>query len=351
MNKETGILAVEKICKRENITNVIGSIYYKAYNSLAKTNNCATITEEQIIAEALKQTLSEIKKFQQKEIPTKEIECQIYGNNKNKSRTQKLINELYKAALEFYGKEYEEKLKQTIRNTAFYECEKNETCVDVQEKLLKTKFPKDYKKEMELCCGMACTLKNGQAIIIFKDIPPIDYRANLVHELFYHQFTRQSNFVVENSKGEKFYRDGISLTPQQKGLRENEALNEGFAEYITTQIMQIYTKNKSYRPDPRRIYEPLQEYAEQIAACYNKEEIIKMITTGNPTIEELTQTEGFDFSTFSGYLDVFLKSRDTNYLKIAELFFLHFREKHTSISNQKSFSRKPILKTRNTKKN
>ena len=48
--------------------------------------------------------------------------------------------------------------------------------------------------------------------------------------------------------------------------------------------MRIYTGNKEYKLDPRRLYAPLQEYAEQIASCYDKKQLTEVITTGIPTI-------------------------------------------------------------------
>lgn len=178
--------------------------------------------------------------------------------------------------------------------------------------------------------------ENGdyQPVVVYKKNPYFDYTATLAHELFYHQFCRQSNFEVQNDEGKKFYRDGISLLPQHGGLKENEALNEGFADYNATGIMRIYTGNPKYRLDPRRLYEPLQKYAEQIATCYDKQQLMDMITTGKPSIEELTQIEKFDFSTFSGYLDMYLRTQDIQYIKIADMFFQPFREKHNLIQNQ-----------------
>lgn len=129
--------------------------------------------------------------------------------------------------------------------------------------------------------------------------------------------------------------------PQERGLRDNEALNEGFADYNATGIMRIYTGNKEYKLDPRRLYAPLQEYAEQIASCYDKKQLTEVITTGIPTIEELTHTKEFDFDTFSGYLDMYLRTQDFQNIKIADMFFERFRAEHDMSQTQASIPKNP----------
>ena len=270
------------------------------------------------------------------------ITCKMFPGSTD-VETSVLVNGLFEAAVEWYGKEYEQRLRDTIDGTLFYECGEDESCIDVEEKFSGVKHSKEEKQKLIGVVGMTIKLDNEngdyQPVEVYKKNPYFDYTATLAHELFYHQFCRQSNFEVQNDEGKKFYRDGISLLPQHGGLKENEALNEGFADYNATGIMRIYTGNPKYRLDPRRLYEPLQKYAEQIATCYDKQQLMDMITTGKPSIEELTQIEKFDFSTFSGYLDMYLRTQDIQYIKIADMFFQPFREKHNLIQNQMATTR------------
>lgn len=272
------------------------------------------------------------------------IKCKMYPGSTDVETTD-LVNGLYSAAKEWYGIEYDQRLRDTINGTLFYECGENESCIDIEERFLGIKHSKEEKEKLAGVVGMTIKLDKGnwdyQPIVVYKKTPYFDYAATLAHELFYHQFCRQTNFEVENDDGKKFYRDGIALLPQERGLRDNEALNEGFADYNATGIMRIYTGNKEYKLDPRRLYAPLQEYAEQIASCYDKKQLTEVITTGIPTIEELTHTKEFDFDTFSGYLDMYLRTQDFQNIKIADMFFERFRAEHDMSQTQASIPKNP----------
>lgn len=265
-----------------------------------------------------------------KESSVKIIKCKMYGNSKD-IETSVLVNGLYEAALEWYGDEYKDRLKSAIEGTLFYECQQGESVIDVEDRLSGTKHSHMEKLQLSGVIGMTIKLDRAdgsyQPIIVYKKIPEFDYVATLAHELFYHQFCRQSDFVV-GKDGMQYYRDGIALLPRQGGLRKNEALNEGFAEYNTTGIMRVYTKDKNYSLDPRRLYEPLEQYATQIASCCSKEDLISMITTGKPSIEELYGIDEENFSTFSGYLDMYLRTQDLHYVDIADMFFDIYRQEH-----------------------
>ena len=277
------------------------------------------------------------------------ITCKMYPGSTDVETTD-LVNGLYSAAKEWYGIEYDQRLRDTIDGTLFYECGLNESCIDIEERFLGRKYSEEEKRKLAGVFGITLKLDKGngdyQPIIIYKKTPYFDYAATLAHELFYHQFCRQTNFEVENDDGKKFYRDGIALLSKERGLRKNEALNEGFADYNATGIMKIYTGNKEYKLDPRRLYAPLQKYAEQIASCYDKKQLIDAITTGTPTIEELTQAKEFDFNTFSEYLDMYLRTQEIQNIEIADMFFERFRAIHDLPQTQASIPRNPSSKMR-----
>ena len=300
-------------------------------NCLENSNDKIDIVDEYLksrhqVSNSKAPEVSTIRHESKTKVSQNEIKCRMYPGSIDVETTN-LVNGLYNAAKEWYGKEYEQRLKETINGTIFYECGENESCIDVEERFSGVKYPEEKKKKLAGVVGMTIKLDKGngdyQPVVVYKKTDWLDYRATLAHELFYHQFCRQSNFEVENKEGKKVYRDGIALLQQG-----NEALNEGFADYNATEIMKIYTGNSDYKLDPRRLYAPLQGYAEQIVSCYDKKQLIDMITTGTPTIEELTKTKGFDFNTFSRYLDMYLRTQDFQDIEIADMFFNHFRSEH-----------------------
>jgi hypothetical protein len=305
--------------------------------------------EDRDTLDMLDEYLESKSKTDTKEMPNikvnpNKITCKMYPGSTDVETTY-LVNGLYDAAKQWYGAEYDQRLKDTIKGTLFYECREDESCIDVEERFSGVKHSEEEKRNLAGVVGMTIKLDKGngeyQPIVVYKKTPFFDYTATLAHELFYHQFCRQSNFEVENKEGKKFYRDGIALLSQEQGLRDNEALNEGLADYNATEIMRIYTGNPEYKLDPRRLYAPLQEYAEQIASVYDRKQLIKMITTGTPTIEELTKAEDFDFNTFSGYLDMYLRTQNFKNIKIADMFFERFRAEHGMSQAQSTTPRNP----------
>lgn len=261
---------------------------------------------------------------------TLKIKCKMFQGSED-SETSLLVCGLYDAAVKWYGEEYKERLETTIKNTLFYECKDGESVIDVEERLSGYKYPLDKKLRLSGVLGMTIKLNmedgNYQPIIVYKKSSIFDYRATLAHELFYHQFSRQSDFIVEKD-GAQFYRDGISLLPKENAPQKNVALNEGFAEYNTIGIMKIYTGNEDYALDPRRLYEPLEQYASQIASCCDRKKLISMITTGKPSIEEIYGGDPLVFKVFTTALDLYLRTEERQYLEMADFHFNVYRQSH-----------------------
>ena len=67
------------------------------------------------------------------------IKCKMYPGSTDVETTD-LVNGLYSAAKEWYGIEYDQRLRDTINGTLFYECGENESCIDIEERFLGIKI-------------------------------------------------------------------------------------------------------------------------------------------------------------------------------------------------------------------
>lgn len=73
------------------------------------------------------------------------ITCKMFPGSTD-VETSVLVNGLFEAAVEWYGKEYEQRLRDTIDGTLFYECGEDESCIDVEEKFSGVKHSKEEKQ-------------------------------------------------------------------------------------------------------------------------------------------------------------------------------------------------------------
>ena len=231
--------------------------------------------------------------------------------------TKKVITEMFEAACQFMGEKYRNHIINTIENDVeFYQCQEGEELADAFERLAGIKLSDEEKENINKtvpALTFSSNKTNGKEVIIYsiKEIRGNNYKATLAHEVFGHAVCRRINGTIAKKNGKKYKRDGICLIDLTIGdpnlaKYRNRGLNEGFMDWIATNIMRIL--DPTYKQIEPRLYQPLEEAATKIPQKVGKEKVFDCLIEGAP-IENLAKDLGIieeDFNTFLKILDIYL---------------------------------------------
>ena len=222
-------------------------------------------------------------------------------------KTTKLITDLYMAAITFFGEKYSKHIFSAIENVIFYECKENETTADALQNVARVNLNPEEKEALKTVPVITLDI-NSKNIIIYekKALRNNQYLANIVRNIFGHTLCgRRKSIIIKNNN--MYKRDGIALLGTNNNHKNyNIALNEGFMDWITVNILRIYYNDQNYKLDPKNLNDPLQYIASKIATAIGNENVFNDLIDGTTNnIETLLST----------YFEVFSQALDTYYQK------------------------------------
>ncbi len=238
----------------------------------------------------------------------RKIKITMQGNCKD-TVTTKLINSILPSAIAFFGEEYKEHIISTIENIKFYEWKRNESLKSVLEKIDGRKYSEKEVQAFTRFGTVEGFCHNG-TVVVYKR----EHIATLIHELFGHAVceVKHPTIIIDN---QVYNRDGIALYPDDcDGIQGyNIGLNEGFMEWITSNILRIYYNNPNYRLQYRShtLYSILEEFAEMVAKRVGNKAVFSQLIDGEFTIFKALSPY---FDDISVRLDAFCTNEQSLYL-------------------------------------
>ena len=213
--------------------------------------------------------------------------------NSNGNTTNIIVNDLLESALKFYGKEYEDVVIQTIRDTNFYEVSKHENINEVITKILGRKSSSMSKNDT----GCFLYPRNPEVEASYNDTVLYRIRGKkeayvtLAHELFGHAVCGKINRVVYKDN-KKYNRNGLFLYGIDNNEIKNKILNEGFADFIAELVVNDYGMKACLSES----YKMAKESAKALYNYIGRENILKALVLSQYDIErELQERIGYDY--------------------------------------------------------